>query len=444
MSVTLRASTPTMERIFSVPSEVQSWLDVEAALAEAEAEAGLIPGEAAATIRSKANVELVDLDRLVDDMSQVVHPIVPFVRQFAEICGDPAGRYVHWGATTTDILDSGLMLRAKRANETLYRDLSRLAELFKRKAIEHRMTVMAGRTHGQQALPITLGFKLAIWADELDRHLEAARSHDELLAGQLGGAVGTLASLGEAGPGVRARTMEILGLANSRIPWGVSRDRLLRVAMNLSLVAVSLERFALECMQLQRTEIAEVTEPFHHGKVGSSTMPHKRNPALCETLVSISQLARAALDTGMRSATPVHEREKVSYTLDMVYVPNMFGHVHRCIELALDIVEGMHVDEARMARNLDMTGGLIASEALMMALANSGGRQTAHDRLYELAFDTSSPGTFAERVSADPVIQSALTPEQLQRALSHDAAINSAARWVDAVCCTDEPRPTPI
>jgi 3-carboxy-cis,cis-muconate cycloisomerase len=377
VAIAFQQTTAEMAAVFSDESEVQSWLDVEAALAQAQGRLGVIPAEAAAEIQAKAKVENIDLDALRAEMATVVHPMVPLVRLLAAACEPPHGEYVHWGATTTDILDTGLTLRLRRAEALIVEATRSVRDRFAQLAVRHRDTPQAGRTHGQHAVPLTFGFKLSVWVDELDRILALFdRDRAEILAGQLGGAVSTLASMGPDGPAVRETMMEILGLTNARIPWGVSRDRFTRFGANAALLATSLQRFGAEVFHLQRTEIGEVTEPFHRGKVGSSTMPHKRNPALCETVITLGHLIRNDVGLAFTAAGPVHEREKFSYTLEMVYVPQVCEHLHRMLELTDEILAGLTVHGDRMQANLQLTDGLIASESLMMALSATLGRRS--------------------------------------------------------------------
>ena len=438
MSIASNTSTPDMDRIFSPESEVQAWLDFEAALARVEARHGLVPQEAADEITAKAEVANLDLDQLAEDIRRAVHPVMPFVRAFAAVCDDGHGEYVHWGTTTQDVTDTGLVLRLQQADVVIRRDLEALVAALRDRAIEHRDTPMAGRTHAQHAVPITLGYKLAVWVDELQRHqqhLEALAP--EVFVGQFGGATGTLASLGPVGLEVRRDLMAELGLGEPTISWHVARDRVAHHSFLLTLVASAIERLAIEVVNLQRDEIGEVLEPFHAGKVGSSTMPHKRNPAMSESLVTLGEMVKSDARTALGSLNNLHERDKAIFALEADYVPRVCRHTHRMIQLATTIVRGMTVDEERMRRNLAASNGQLFSERVMMALAGRVGRQTAHDVVYEASMAAFEAGEhLRDALARDPHVASHLTAAELD-ALFDLGEINQVAGvFVDRVCGT--------
>jgi 3-carboxy-cis,cis-muconate cycloisomerase len=436
MSVAWTSSTAEMDRIFGYENEVQRWLDFEAALARAEARHGLIPAAAAEEISRKARVELLDLDELRHGIRDAVHPIVPLVRLLGALCEGDTGEYVHWGATTQDVIDTGLVLRLREAEAVISRDLSRLVDVLTERAQAHRTTAMAGRTHSQQAIPITFGYKLAVWVDELTRH---RRTLEDLrpgtFVGQFGGATGTLASIGPVGLAVRADLMRELGLAEPAITWHVARDRLVHFAFVLGLVAASLQRAAAEIITLQRTEVGELAEPSHLGKVGSSTMPHKRNPVYCESMWTLGELVRNDVRTGLSSLGSLHERDKAVYTLEVDYLPRVCRHTHRLLELALQVFEGLTVDAERMRANIDRGDGGIFSEHVMMTLARRIGRQRAHDIVYEVAMEAyERRAHLRDALAAHPVVAEALAPDELQALFTLGPAVETAALMVDEVC----------
>lgn len=436
MSITWQPTTAEMERVFSRENEVQSWLDFEAALARAEARHGLVPDDAAREISTKARVEHLDLAALQDGIRHAVHPIVPLVRMLAAACEGDAGQYVHWGATTQDVLDTGLVLRLKEAEALISRDLERLVEVLAGLARTHRLTPMAGRTHAQHAIPITFGYKLAVLVDELRRHAGAiAHLRDDVFVGQLGGATGTLASLGPIGLEVRADFARELGLTEPAITWHVARDRPAHLAFVFALVASSLQRAAAEIVTLQRTEVGEVFEPFHHGKVGSSTMPHKRNPAVSEGLWTLGELVRNDVRSALSSLGSVHERDKAVYSVEVDYLPRICGHTHRMLEVALTVFDGLVVDAERMRANLDLSGGALFSERVMMTLADRIGRQRAHDLVYESAMAAYERGEhLRDALGADPAIAEILSEEELAALFDVDAVVETAGLMVDEVC----------
>lgn len=436
MSISWDASTAAMRAIFSPEAEVQAWLDVEAALARAEARNGIVPAEAAAEITAKADVALLDLDALRDDIRHAVHPVMPFVSRFAAVCEGGAGEFVHWGATTQDVMDTGLVLRLRQADAVLTPDLEALVGLLRDRALEHRDTAMAGRTHAQHAVPITLGYKLAVWVDELQRHL-ATLEHlrPTIFVGQLGGATGTLASLGLPGLAVRRDFMQEIGLAEPTITWHVARDRLAHYAFVLTLVASAIQRAAFEVVNLQRTEIAELYEPFHPGKVGSSTMPHKRNPSISESIWTMGELVRNDFGNALSGLGSLHERDKAVYMVEVDYLPRICNHTHRMIELAIRVFGGLVVDAERMRANIAASSGQLFSERVMMALAQRIGRQRAHDVVYEAAMVAFDRGEhLRETVGRDPVISATFSGEELDALFDIGEIGTVAGVFVDRVC----------
>ena len=363
-------STPEIRAVFDERRMLQLWLDVEAALAAAQADLHLIPREDAEAIARAARVENLDLPAIKRDLVVTAHPLVPVVRELARVAG-AAGRWVHWGATTQDVIDTGMVLQLKAAHAILRRDLVTLTRELAVLAEKHRDTVMAGRTHAQQALPITFGFKVATWVAECLRQVERLDEvAPRLFVGELAGAVGTLAGFGPHGVAVQRRALERLGLGVPLIAWHASRDVITEFVTLLALLGGTLARIANEVVQLQRTEIMELEEPFAHGKVGSSTMPHKRNPAHAE----------------------------------------------------------------RMRENLGRLGGLLLSEAVMLKLGETLGRNTAHDLVYEAAMAAvEGKGSFRERLLADPRVAAALSAAELDGLLEPTAYTGLAGAFVDRV-----------
>jgi adenylosuccinate lyase len=436
LSIASNVSTPEMDEVFSSGNEVQKWLDFEAALARVEAAHGIVPAAAADEITAKARVELLDLDQLAADIRHAVHPIMPFVRAFAAICEDGHGEYVHWGTTTQDVTDTGLALRLAEADVLIRRDLDALIDALRTRAVEHRDTPMAGRTHAQHAVPITLGYKLAVWVDELQRHRATLdRLGEEVFVGQFGGATGTLASIGLPGLEIRRDLMAELGLGEPAISWHVARDRVAHYAFALALVAAAIERLALEIVALQRDEIGEVFEPFHAGKVGSSTMPHKRNPAMSESLVTLGELVKHDVGTALAGLNNLHERDKAIYAVESDYVPRVCRHTHRMLQLATTIVTGLTVDADRMRSNLEASNGQLFSERAMMELAETLGRQTAHDVVYEASMAAFEVGEhLRDALARDERIAAHLTEADLD-SLFDLGEINAVAGvFVERVC----------
>ena len=267
-------STAEMREVWSDGAMIQRWLDVEAALARAEARLGIIPAAAADEISRKARVELLDLGEMKRELEHARHPIMPLIRCLGRACEPEAAEFIHWGATTQDVLDTGLVLQLRRSHAIVTRDLGEIRRLLATLARRHRDTVQAGRTHGQQALPITFGYKLAVWVAETDRHLERlAQLEPRVFRGQLAGAVGTLASFGEQGFELQALFCEDLGLAAPEIAWHTARDGVAEAVCVYALVGGTLAKIANEVIDLQRTEVGEVEEPFHRGRLGPARCP---------------------------------------------------------------------------------------------------------------------------------------------------------------------------
>lgn len=436
MAIAWRPTTEEMAEVFSVRSEVQTWLDFEAALARAEAAHGVIPQVAADEITAKARVELIDLDELRDRIAFAVHPIMPFVTMASAVCEGDAGEYYHWGTTTQDVLDTGWVLRVRQAEAIVRRDLEALIDVIAERAREHRATPMAGRTHSQHGIPITFGYKLAVWVDEVRRlHRQLVALHDDTFALQLGGATGTLASIGPVGFDVRRTMAADLGLSDPDVTWHVARDRFSHLAYVVALVAGSLQRAAYEIVTLQRTEVAELREPHHHGKVGSSTMPHKRNPAVSESMWTLGEIVKNDVRATMSSLGSLHERDKAVYTMEVDFLPRIFGHTHRMLEISLVLFRGLTVDAERMIANMDLSDGMLFSERALMVLAERMGRQAAHEVLYDLTMEAAEAGThLRDALLASPTIMEHFTAEEVDGIFDPHAAVETATMVVDRVC----------
>ena len=430
-------STAEIRAVFDERAMLQRWLDVEAALAQAQGELGLIPAAAAAAIARAARVENLDLDAIKRDLDVTAHPIVPVVRALERAAGE-AGRWAHWGTTTQDIMDTGLVLQMKATHAILRRDLAALAATLADLAEHHRDTVMAGRTHAQQALPITFGFKVAVWLAEVLRQVERLEAAGpRILVGELAGAVGTLAGFGERGEEVQRRTLERLGLGIPVIAWHVARDGVTEFVTLLAMTGGTLARIANEVIQLQRSEIAEVEEPFAHGKVGSSTMPHKRNPAHAERVVAIGRMLRGLATTALETMVATHERDQSVGRAEWALVPEAACLAAASVHWTLVIARGLRVDTARMTENLDRLGGLLLSEPVMLRLGLTLGRNAAHDVVYEAAMAAyARKGTFRALLLADPRVTAALDAPELDRLLEPAAYTGLAGRYVDRVVST--------
>lgn len=427
--------TDEMRALFDDVALIQGWLDAESALARAEAVVGLVPTEAAAEITDKARAELLDAEQLRRGVAEANHPLVPVIRAFAAVCENGAGEYVHWGATTQDIMDTGMALQLRGAHALLLRRIDRLVTPLAHLAEQERHTVMAGRTHGQHALPITLGLKLAVFVDELLRHRERfLQLAPRLLVAQLAGAAGTLASLGEDAEGVQAEFCAQLGLGRSAVAWHTARDALAELAGVVSMTSATCERLAGEVILLQKTEVAELAEAHTSENVGSSTMPQKRNPMTSESVVAAARLARRSAALALEGMIGQHERDMGPWQAEWAWVPELCVNADAALVQAIAVVEGLRIDRERMRVNLRLTGGLVMAEAVMMRLAQTVGRQTAHDVVHELAMRSfEERREFAELLASDARVSRVIDPAELETLLDPGSYLGLADSAIDAV-----------
>ena len=428
-------STPEFLGIFNDNMRVQAWYDVEVALAKAQSKLGIIPKEAYEEIARKAYVENVDVQKIGKGISETAHPIVPAIRALEEICEGGAGEFIHYGATTQDIMDTGLILQIKKAWPFLRRDLEATRDALKVLAKKYRSTPMVGRTHGQQALPLTFGYKCAVWVDELNRHLERqSEAEPRILSGNITGAVGTMAAFGGKGQETQREALQYLGLTVPNICWHSSRDRICELANLLTQVAASLGKIAREVYALQQVEFGEVAEPHHHGKVGSSTMPHKRNPATVELAIGLSRLIRAQQVAITDAAFQEHERYSALLRIELAAVPEMMIYSGALLSKMRTVLEKLEVFPTRMRQNLDLLGGLLLSEKIMLALGEKIGKQTAHEVVYEIAmssFEKEIP--FKEALMSDQRVSNHLKEEEIVELLNPEAYIGESEEIVDNV-----------
>jgi len=431
--------TDAMRVVFDDLSLLQKWLDYEAALARAQARLGMFPQTAADEITAQAHAALMDTDAIKQGIDKTVHPLVSLIWQLSNRCAGDAGRYVHWGATTQDVMDTAIILQIRDALPIFEATLTELESALIRLAREYRTTPIAGRTHGQQALPTTFGAKTAVWIAEIRRGRERLnQAKPRVLVGEFGGAVGTLAGLAESSVdelAVQATLMAELGLGIPPIAWHTSRDGIVEFALIICQFAALMGRIAHEVIDLQKQEFGEVEEPFAPGKVGSSTMPHKRNPMLCETALTLARLCRekaaTALDTLVYNE---HERDWSSFQMEWAYLPELCVMAHGALEIMTRVMSGLHVYPDRMRYNLDVTGGLLLAERVMFTLGEQIGRQAAHDVVYECAMhaiDVRQP--FLDALCADPRVNQHLTREQIAALLDPAAYTGLAAQFVDRV-----------
>ena len=429
-----RYGTVEMRKIFEEENKLQKRLDVEAALALAHAEVGNIPLEDAKVIAEKASTKYVKLERVKEIERQIKHDVMAMVKALAEVCG-PSGAYVHLGVTSYDVVDTATALQLKEALNLIEEKLNRLEKVLIEKADKYKETLMVGRTHGQHALPITLGFKFAVWMREISRHIERLRQCKErVLVGKISGAVGTQAGLGAHAMEIQKLVMEKLGLKSADITTQiVQRDRHAELICLLANIASSLDKFATEIRELQRPEIAELYEPFEKEKqVGSSTMPHKRNPELCERICGLAKIMRSLTVPALENVVTWHERDLTQSSAERFIIPEACILIDYMLHLMTFIIENIEVDEERMRKNLEITQGRIMSEAVMIALTKKGvNRQEAHELLRRLAIKSKMEKRhFKEVLAENETVRKYLDENEIEEALNPRNYLGTAVEQV--------------
>ncbi|MBE0150196.1 adenylosuccinate lyase family protein [Serratia sp. PL7] len=424
--------TPEMRAIFDDRELVRKYVEVEVALAKAEARCGVIPVEAAEEIAARCSADTLDFDLLRHETEIVGYPILPLVHQISKQAGSSGG-YVHWGATTQDIMDTAVVLQIRDAFELIETDLNELRRILADMAQRYRTTPMAGRTHLQQALPITFGYKAAIWLNMFDRHAERlAQARPRVLVGQFAGAAGTLASLGDKGLAVQQAMMEELRLGTPDSTWHVARDGFAEAVNLLGLITGSLGKIAYDVMLMASNEFGELYEPFVKGRGASSTMPQKRNPISSELMLACAKGVRQQAGLMLDAMVQDLERATGPWHAEWIAIPESFILSAGALKQARFMLGGLIVDEAAMAKNLDMTNGLIVAEAVMMGLAPYIGRQDAHDVVYDACrIVNEQGGRLADVLNALPAIASRLEPELIEQLTDPTNYLGMAPQMVD-------------
>lgn len=428
-----------MQACFNDEARVRTCLQTEAALARAQARLGLIPAAAAEQIDRTAQTIDIDMERLATDTGTVGYPILGLVRQLARAAGKEAGGYVHWGATTQDIMDTAAVLQIRNGLALIERDLERVEKALEVLAREHRDTVMAGRTHLQHALPVTFGYKAAIWLDSLRR--ARTRLHElrpRVLKVQLWGAAGTLASIGEKAAELTGAVARELDLGTPLAPWHATRDGFAEVGCSLALMTGSLSKIALDIMIMCMDEISEAAEPFVKDRGASSTMPQKRNPISCEVIRGCHRGVARAAGLLIDAQEADFERATGPWHAEWIGLPQVFVLAHCALSQAVFLLEGLEVFPERMLQNLDISKGLIVAESAMMALAPYTGRQAAHDIVYEACREAQSQGvSLYEVLVRRTEVTRFLDPETLARVLSPASYTGLSGDIVDKVLAAD-------
>lgn len=432
-----RYGTAEMRKIFEEENKLQRMLDVEAALAWAHSEVGDIPRKDAEKIMEMASTKHVKLSRVKEIEREIKHDVMALVQALAEVCGS-SGAYVHLGATSSDILDTATALQLKEALNLIEKRLSDLEMVLIRGAEQYKKTMMMGRTHGQHALPTTLGFKFAVWMREVARHLQRLREcRERLIVGKMSGAVGTQAGFGPNALKIQDLTMKRLNIKPAEISTQiVQRDRYAELFCLLAIIASTLDNVATEIRELQRPEIGEVSEPFERERqVGSSTMPHKRNPMICERICGLAKIMRGLVVPALENIPTWHERDLTQSSAERFIIPEACILTDYLLVLMTNILTGLQVDEQKMLKNMELTQGRTMSEAVMLALARKGmGRQKAHELVRGLAMKSDvEKRLFKEVLIENDTVQKMLSKREIDEALDPRNYLGTAVKQVELV-----------
>jgi len=432
-----RYGTPEMRRIFDEENKLQRMLDVEAALAWAHGEVGDIPKRDAEKIVEMASTKHVKLSRVKEIEREIKHDVMALVRVLAEVSG-PSGAYIHLGATSADIIDTATALQLKEAVNLIEKRLNDLEMVLIKKAEQYTKTMMMGRTHGQHALPTTLGFKFAVWMREVARHLQRLQEgRERLTVGKMSGAVGTQAGFGPNALKIQELTMKKLGIKPAEISTQiVQRDCYAEFICLLAITASTLDNIAIEIRELQRPEIGEVSEPFEmERQVGSSTMPHKRNPVVCERICGLAKIMRSLVAPALENIPTWHERDLTQSSAERFIIPEACILTDYMLVLMTNVLAGLEVDEQKMLKNMELTQGRTMSEAVMLALARKGmDRQKAHELVRGLALRSDvEKRPFKEILLEDKTVHPKLSEKEIDKALNPRNYLGTAIKQIDLV-----------
>ncbi|MCA1765030.1 MAG: adenylosuccinate lyase family protein [Desulfobulbaceae bacterium] len=421
--------------VFCDQRRLQRWLDVEATLAGSQAALGMIPADIADRLRATAKLDLFDSEAIRNGIAETGHSLIPLLDEWQKTAGPEAARFIHYGATTQDIQDTAQSLEIKEILAIVERDLGQIIGELAKLSTVHRRRVIIGRTHGQHALPTTLGLKMAVWLDEMLRHAERLQQCGRrVLVSQLFGGVGTMSALGDRQQELLEDFSCRLGLAAPNTAWHTARDRIAEFVSCLGMLTGSMAKIANEIYQLAKNETGELEEPFHMGKIGSTTMPHKRNPELCEQVVVLARLVKAAAGLGLDGLINEHERDYRAVRLEWAGLVD--ASLYSCGALALlkKILKGLIVHPERINRNLDTSACLISTEALMFIIGDKIGKPAAHKLLYEISMEAYSSGVpLSELLSRHPMVKSSISEGEIRAATDPAAHIGSAVEQVDRI-----------
>jgi 3-carboxy-cis,cis-muconate cycloisomerase len=428
-------TTDAMRQVWSDENRTAKYVEIERALAVVQGRLGIIPKEAADEIVSHCRIENIDMVRLRQQTERIGYPILGVVTQLNQLCRDKLGEYVHWGATTQDITDTATVLQIREALQLVDDELAAIATAMAKLAKEHRLTPVIGRSNLQQAIPVTFGYKMAGLLSAILRHRERlAQLKERVLVGEFAGAAGTLASIEKGAMETQAGLCAELGLKQPLIAWHTIRDNIAETGALLGLIGGTLGKLSMDVKLMMQTEVGEVFEPYHHGRGSSSTMPQKRNPiASCYIHAAISvvrQHAAALMDAMVAD----HERSTGPWEIEWIVLPEAFCLTAGALKQSRAVVEGLEVDAAAMMRNIEMTGGLVMSEAVMMGLGPYIGREYAHDLVYDLCRESLAKKVpLLDLLEAHPDIKRHVGRPALERMLDPANYLGQSGAMVDRV-----------
>lgn len=434
-------TTPEMRRVFSDEQRTAYYLEIEAALARVQGRLGIIPADAAREIDAKCRIENIDLVKLKAQTERVGYPILGVVQQIVALCDKGLGEWCHWGATTQDITDTATIMQVRAALDLVEAEIEKIAAALAQLSRRYRDTPMAGRSNLQQAVPITFGFKAASLLAAFQRHRQRLKElRPRVLVGEFAGAAGTLASLGGDGLKVQAALMDELKLGQPEIAWHTVRDRIGEVGAFLALVTGTAGKISTDVKLLMQTEVAEVFEPFHEARGSSSTMPQKRNPISCLYIHATASLVRQNAAALFEAAVADHERSTGPWEIEWIALPEIFLLTSGALAQTRLLLEGLQVDEKRMRENLDITLGMIVSEAVMMGLGPYLGRQRAHDLVYDICRDVVRTGKpLVDLLAANAEINKHLKRGDLEKMCDPANYLGLAGEMVDRVLAREKP-----
>jgi 3-carboxy-cis,cis-muconate cycloisomerase len=424
-----------MRNVWSDGNRVQKYLDFEAALARAQAKLKIIPQDACDEILKHCKVDQFDIDRLRKETERIGYPVLPVVAQLVKLCKGGLGEWCHWGATTQDITDTATILQIREALELIEQDINAISDSLAALAKKYRDTPMAGRSNLQQAVPITFGYKCATYLAAFERHKQRLRQlRERVFVFEFGGAAGTLSSLGKDGLRTQVELAKELNLAQPEIAWHTVHDRIAEVGCFLGLVTGVCGKIAYDVKLMMQTEVEEVYEPFHEGRGSSSTMPQKRNPISCVYITAQTGVIRTQVAALLNAMEQDHERATGQWEIEWIVLPEIFVLSAGCLAQTRFLVAGLQVDEKKMRANLDITKGLIVSEAVMMGLGPHLGRQYAHDLVYDICRQVVATGRpLAELLAENKEIAKHMSKAELARLCDPANYLGQAGEMVDRV-----------